>query len=276
MERGDIREDPHFPLLSSRVMVTVHPHATHREFGHRLPGGIRRVLGGQHHQAALRQRHAPPTLRTTSCLPALSDHPPSGAKARLPSLPSPRESGFPDSVSLPRATGVGHCSPAVLWACLSPAKETVAPRGAVGSGTQHTVKPMVTLVSPTTATGSHSPAAGVISQLAGCPSAAGPRSPAGETSAGEELSSATGSPWAAPKVKMDPGDPSAGPVLRRANRAQPRPRGVTGAGWDPTPETTSSPTLTLRMLPPDFFTISSSTMDCRQMLSMMACKGEVS
>lgn len=37
-----------------------------------------------------------------------------------------------------------------------------------------------------------------------------------------------------------------------------------------------APALTLRMLPPDFFTISSSTMDCRQMLSMMACKREVS
>lgn len=29
--------------------------------------------------------------------------------------------------------------------------------------------------------------------------------------------------------------------------------------------------LTFRMLPPDFFTISSSTMDCKQMLIMMAC-----
>lgn len=29
------------------------------------------------------------------------------------------------------------------------------------------------------------------------------------------------------------------------------------------------------MLPPDFFTISSSTMDCRQMLSMMAYKREL-
>lgn len=28
--------------------------------------------------------------------------------------------------------------------------------------------------------------------------------------------------------------------------------------------------LTLRMLPPAFFTISSSTMDCRQMLNMIA------
>uniref|UniRef100_A0A8C2TI81 Zinc finger protein 513 n=1 Tax=Coturnix japonica TaxID=93934 RepID=A0A8C2TI81_COTJA len=42
---------------------------------------------------------------------------------------------------------------------------------------------------------SHLPAMGVTSRLAGCPSAAGPRSPAGGTSAGEKLNSVAGSPW---------------------------------------------------------------------------------
>lgn len=101
--------------------------------------------------------------------------------------------------------------------------------------------PVVMLVFPTRAVGSHSPAVGATSQLAGCLSAAGPHSPAGETSAGEEVGSAAESPRAALEVNMAPGDPSAGPILRRASKAQPRPQGVTQAGWDPTPETTSSP-----------------------------------
>lgn len=142
---------------------------------------------------------------------------------------------------LPRAAGAWHCSLAVLCACPSPAKGTVAPLGVMGSGTQHTAKPMVTPVSPTRTAGSYSPAAEGISQLAGCLSAAGLHSCAGETSAGKELSSATGSPWAALEVKTAPGDPSHCPVLRRASRAQPRPQGVRGAEWDDTPETTLSP-----------------------------------
>lgn len=63
-------------------------------------------------------------------------------------------------------------------------------------------------------------------------------------------------------------------MLRRVSKAKPRPHKATGARWDP-PRQHAYPTLTLRMLPPDFFTISSSTMDCRQMLSMMAYKREV-
>lgn len=47
-----------------------------------------------------------------------------------------------------------------------------------------TSEPVTACVPPARAAGSHSPAAGATSQLAGCPSAAGPRSPAAETSEG--------------------------------------------------------------------------------------------
>lgn len=100
--------------------------------------------------------------------------------------PLPRESG---SLSWSRTSFLSQCSgskapqPCCLWACPSPAKGTVASLGAVSYDTQH-VRACRCRCPPPRAAGSHSPAAGATSQLAGCPSAAGPRSPAAETSAG--------------------------------------------------------------------------------------------
>lgn len=75
-----------------------------------------------------------------------------------------------------------------------------------------------------------------------------------------------GSPASALGFVTGPGD--AGP--------SPDPKKSQGQDGIPSWSHHPAPTLTLRMLPPDFFTISSSTMDCKQMLSMMACKGQVS
>lgn len=122
---------------------------------------------------------------------------------------------------------------------------------------RHTAKPVAALPPPRA--GPRSPAAAATSRPAGCPSAAGPRSPAGGTSAarsGAQRGDPRGPGGPSSRAQRDPGEP---------------------CRQDETPARRHpGPALTLRMLPPDFFTISSSTMDCRQMLSMMACTGQLS